>query len=261
MVEMEHAKKVAEVIGEIPFNVWESIVKEEPEWRNMEPFLSSYDFGRFAVLMMATGLNDFQLRGKAEIAYWPRIRELLEFSSVPESLEEMCEILSTFYRTERLSELKLRRLRRFIFSPVARLIWGGNPEEVSEKFPEIWLKLAGTMNQGPEAKTISFAMKCLGIALLIAGVSSFEFEKIPIPVDSRVRAFTERLGFSGDDSSVREFWNCVLEEMRKKNPGVTMIHLDSLIWQIGRLSHEEIVEYFERFGVEGTGKRIASLTR
>jgi len=29
------------------------------------------------ILVVAAGLNDFQLKGKAEVAYWPKIRELI----------------------------------------------------------------------------------------------------------------------------------------------------------------------------------------
>jgi DNA-(apurinic or apyrimidinic site) lyase len=52
------------VLSEIPAEIWNRIVKEEPEWRYMEGFPKRYGFGRFAVLMLAAGLNDFQLKGK-----------------------------------------------------------------------------------------------------------------------------------------------------------------------------------------------------
>lgn len=59
-------------------------------------------------------------------------------------------------------------------------------------------------------------MKCLGIALLMAGETNFSFESIPIPVDYRVREFTRRLGIAvNTDEDVRRFWNKVLEGLRK----------------------------------------------
>ncbi|RLI80434.1 hypothetical protein DRP04_08165, partial [Archaeoglobales archaeon] len=58
---------------QIPIEIWDKIVEEEPECRHMHRFLEKYGFGRFAVLMVAAGLNDFQLKGKAEIAYWPKL--------------------------------------------------------------------------------------------------------------------------------------------------------------------------------------------
>lgn len=115
------------------------------------------------------------------------------------------------------------------------------------------------MRQDGEAKTITFAMKCLGIALLMAGESKFSFEKISIPVDYRVREFTKRIGVTFDgDGEVRKFWSHVLAELRK-SVDVNMIHLDSLIWQIGVLEKHEIVEYFSRLGLKEVGEKLAEV--
>jgi DNA-(apurinic or apyrimidinic site) lyase len=93
----------------------------------------------------------------------------------------------------------------------------------------------------------------------MAGETNFDFENIPIPVDYRVREFTKRLGIKViDDEDVRKFWNSVLEEI-KKSVEINMIHLDSLIWQIGVLSREEIVEYFARLGLRDLGERIVEV--
>jgi DNA-(apurinic or apyrimidinic site) lyase len=118
----------------------------------------------------------------------------LERCEVPASPEEVEFILSGFYRNERLPELKLNRLKRFLSSWLARRLWTATAEEVAKDFLKIWYKLAGVMGQSRDAKTITFAMKCLGIALLMAGRTDFGFEDIPIPVDYRVGEFTRRLG-------------------------------------------------------------------
>ncbi len=255
-------EEVASVLAQIPVEVWRKVTEKEPEWIHMLEFLEKYGFGRFAVLMLAAGLNDFQLKGKVEVAYWPKIREILEGSGVPDSPKDLERILSAFYRNERLPELKLRRLNRFLSSRLARKLWSTTPDEVAKDFLKIWHKLADTMRQGRDAKTITFAMKCLGIALLMARKTDFSFESIPIPVDYRVREFTKRLGVKvRDDEDAREFWNDVLKELRKSRPEVNMIHLDSLVWQIGVLSKPEIVSYFENLGLREVGERIAELVR
>jgi len=139
------------------------------------------------------------------------------------------------------------------------MIWRSEPKDVGENFMEIWYELASTMGQERSAKTIVFAMKCLGISLLMAGNSNFRFEKIPIPVDYRVSEFTKRLGVGMEnDEDVRRFWNLVLEGIREK-VSINMIHLDSLIWQIGVLSKSEIVEYFSRFDLRMVGERLAEV--
>lgn len=250
---------IGNLLAQIPIKRWNRIVEEEPEWRYMRGFLEKYGFGKFAVLMVAAGLNDFQLKGKAEIAYWPGLRELLEEKEVPASPKEMREILREFYAKERLPDLKLKRLNCFLSSKLASELWNAEPKDIAENFIRIWDELAATMNQSRDAKTITFAMKCLGIALLMAGESNFSFESIPIPVDYRVREFTKRLGVAvRDDEDVRKFWNSVLENV-KKNVKINMIHLDSLIWQIGVLSKPEIVKYFENLGLKDLGEKIAEM--
>ena len=168
-------------------------------------------------------------------------------------------MLKEFYARERLPDLKLKRLNRFLSSGLADKLWITESEDVAENFTGIWHELAGTMNQSRDAKTIAFAMKCLGISLLMAGESNFSFEKIPIPVDYRIREFTKRLGVSVEnDNDVRAFWSQVLEGIRKR-VNINMIHLDSLIWQIGVLRKQEIVEYFSAFSLSKLGEKIAEV--
>lgn len=250
---------LADALSQIPLHIWNRIVEKEPEWRYMHDLLEPWGFGRFAVLMVAAGLNDFQLKGKAEIAYWLKIRELINRKKIPDSLRDFEAVLTEFYAQERLPELKLRRLRRFFSSRLAESLWSSTPESVAKNFIRIWYDLASVMGQERSAKTITFAMKCSGIALLMAGETNFDFERIPILVDYRVREFTKRLGVGvRDDEDVRKFWNSVLGEI-KKSVDINMIHLDSLIWQIGVLSGEEIVEYFARLGLKDLGGRIVEV--
>lgn len=252
---------IVDPLSRIPLKIWDEIVKKEPEWENMEIFLEKYGFGRFAVLMLAAGLNDFQLKGKAEVAYWPKIKEVLDGHGIPESAKDLEQILSKFYENERLPELKLERLKRFLSSQLAKKLWNASPDEVEGDFLRIWDELARAMRQEKEAKTIVFAMKCLGIALLMAKRKNFCFEEIPIPVDIRVRNFTERLGVAvKSDDDVRMFWSRVLKELRKTVP-INMIHLDSLIWQIGTLQRDELVKYFAPFGLKDVGLKIAEMVR
>lgn len=262
--EIEDKKKsIAKILSTIPLDVWNHIVKEEPEWSYMKHFLDRYGFGPFATLMVATGLNDFKLKGKAEVSYWPKIASILESSYTPKSPKELYLILKRFYKTELYGNLKINRLNRFLSSPLAEKLWNSTPKAVSEDFPNIWRELAYTMRQNPEAKTIAFAMKCLGISLLMVEEYNFDFGNIPIPVDFRVRKFSERAGLviSGDDDEIRQIWQEVLDFIRAKEPKVTMIHLDSLIWQIGTKRKHEILDYFVKLGIEDVGKKIVEMIR
>lgn len=253
-------EKLAQVFAEIPWSGWEKIVKKEPEWRNMESFLLPYDFGPFAVLMVVTGLNDYQLKGKAEAVYWPNIREVLEVSPVPKSPDELYNILRPFYRNERLYMNKIARLERFLKSPLSSALWKSHLQEVSKEFLNIWYKLAETMLQNPSAKTIVFAMKCLGISLLMAGEYGFNFVPIPIPVDLRVMKFTNQLGFLlTKDADVRALWRDVLSILRENEPRINMIHLDSLVWQVAVMNKHELQRYFRELGIPDVGDKLCVL--
>ncbi|MGB9622319.1 MAG: N-glycosylase/DNA lyase [Candidatus Bathyarchaeia archaeon] len=246
------------LLAQIPIEVWDKIVTNEPEWQYMHGFIEKYGFGRFSVLMVSVSLNDYQLKGRAETVYWPRIRELLEDKKAPGSPEEMRNMLAEFYKGERLAGQKLKRLSRFLSSDLARRLWKEKPEEVAKDFSQTWLRLAEVMRQKPSDKTIVFAMKTLGIALLIAGRRDFAIET-SIPVDSRVRSFTKRIGVPAEsDEEVRAFWKEVLERLRK-NLSISIIHLDSLVWQIGTLSKPKVIDYFTRLGLRDLGAKLAGM--
>jgi DNA-(apurinic or apyrimidinic site) lyase len=124
-----------------------------------------------------------------------------------------------------------------------------------------WHDLGAVMNQALHEKTICFAMKCLGVSLMMAGEHDFYFADIPIPVDSRVCKFTERLGlkFGENTRKIQEFWQGVLSILRQPLPNINMIHLDSLIWQIAHQDNDGLRDYFAEMGIGDTARRLAYL--
>ncbi len=254
-------RRLLEALNQIPWAAWEHIVREEPEWQTMYPFLEPYTYGPFAVLMLVTGLNDYQLKGRAEIAYWPPIGKILAAAPPPSAPEQLILLLEPFYREERYGENKVRRLRVFLSSQLAKMLWELTPEQVSAILPYIWRRLGNTMRQELEAKTIVFAMKCLGLSLLMAGVITFDFSQIPIPVDIRVTRFTQRLGLAADDSPevIRKIWDRILTLLQERYPGLTMIHLDSLVWQVAAMNERQVRAYFRRIGAPEAGEKLCTL--
>lgn len=226
----------------------------------MVPFLKKYGFGPFAVLMMILGLNDYQLKGKAEVAYWLPIMEHLNRSSTPTTPEDLISILAPFYKTERIGDSKIVRLEKFLQSELARRLWNQNSQTMANEFINIWRELTRTMGQRPEDKTIVFSMKCLGIALMQNGEYGFNFNPIPIPVDSRVIRFTKQMGFGSDNPNhVRNYWNEILRELQATHPKLNMIHLDSLVWQIASYEQEQLMECFEQWHIPSIGKKLDNL--
>lgn len=214
----------------LPCDFWNKVIYNEPEYKEMKVVAKNYMGGNesaFLVLMMSLGLNDFLLKGKAETHYWPILKRILLKYPPPASPEELINILTPFYKKERLHDMKIKRLNKFLRSNLAKKLWNQKPEEIGEKIPCIWLKLTEIMVQKKYQKTIVFSMKSLAIGLILLGVENINFEGLDIPVDSRIRKITPRL----TDKEIRCLWSAVLSNIKKKCPGVTMIHLDSFLWQ------------------------------
>lgn len=254
------AQELGKILSKVPLEIWDRIVGNEPEAMLLDQ-LPRYGFGKFATLMIIAALNDYQLKGPAEEKYWPPLHMLIRESLVPETLEDMKHILSEFYMKERFREAKLKRLNKFLDSHLAQKLWTSNPEDVSNDFKRIWVDLSRVMGQKRSDKTIVFAMKTLGLVLTLIGHTDFDFSEIPIPVDVRVKRLTAKLvGRDLKDEEVRHFWDEVLKEIRKTQPGVNMIHLDSLVWQIGQKnSCSKLISYFGKFQVPHLGRELCKL--
>lgn len=249
-----------QLLTQLPPETWKATVTAEPEWKWMQPLSQAWKFGHFAALFVALGLNDYQTKGKADVGYWPIVVPRIPQQSDPTDPLQLIDILEPFYGGERFAQTKLKRLERFVRSDLCHKIWASSPASVAADFGWIWRSLGRTMNQQPDKKTIAFAMKCLALALLMAGETKFDFGAIPIPVDSRIRNVSDRLGLpSGDDATERKRWREALDRIQQSHPEVTMVHLDSLLWQIGTLSPQEMRIHFEKLGAGGLASCISGL--
>jgi DNA-(apurinic or apyrimidinic site) lyase len=254
-------ERLAEILGMIPKETWQSIVEMEPEWQHLEPLCHKFPGGSFCVFMMTAGLNAFQLKGKAETAYWAKLRQLLDDCESVSTIKVLVEFLVKFYQKERLYNCKLERLARFMNSSLVFNLWVKTPKKISLMTAEIWTELANIMNQAMHDKTICFAMKCLGISLMISGEYDFAFQEIPIPVDSRITKFTKKLGVGIEENTrkIQGFWQGVLSLLHPSLPSISMIHLDSLIWQIAHHDTDELFEYFRQLGIPRIGRSFIHL--
>ncbi len=243
--------QLAEILCKIPSEIWFVIVKKDPEWQHLEHLRNKLPSGSFSVFMLTVGLNAYQLKGRAEMNYWPQIYECLKgYDSIP-CIEALYEYLAEFYRKERLNEAKIERLARFLRSTLSAELWTQSTQEISSSIIPIWHSLGNVMKQKLHEKTICFAMKCLGVSLMMANENNFDFQNIPIPVDSRIIKFTNSLGIDIGEKSraIQYFWQGVLSILRRTLPQITMIHLDSLIWQIAHHDAAELISYFEGLGI------------
>lgn len=251
----EAVEQVSDALKVLPLSVWETIVKRGAAYREMNTLALRYPSGVFLTLMVVVGLNDYQLKGKAEVAYWPPLRRHLDALHVPDSLKDLERILEPFYQKERLNNIKVNRLRRFLKSSLARRLWNMTPKEAAKQLRGIWREIALVMIQKSSDKTIAFAAKTLAIGLLLLNETGFDFSGIPVPVDSRVRDLTPSLN---DDHRVRQFWDDTLERLRETEPNLTHLHLDSLLWQYGGATNRRL--YLIDLGIgEATAAKIEQI--
>ena len=249
---------LADALRKIPPEAWYQVVKKGPEWYELEPLRYKFSDGAFSVFMLAIGLNAYQLKGRAELNYFPQLNKCIKvYDSVP-TLGILHRALTTFYKKERLNAAKIDRLTRFLQSPLALQLWMQSPQEIANSINPLRHSLGDVMRQKLDDKTICFAMKCLGVSLMMAGEFNFDFQNIPVPVDSRISKFTKSLGIDFGDKirPIQCFWKEVLSSLRSTLPQISIIHLDSLIWQIAHLNEDELRSYFEDLGIDQSLYRI-----
>ena len=113
------AQHITKALEQLPWFVWSRLVQEEPEFQVMKPLAQRYLPGTFLLLMVVAGLNDYQLKGKVEVAFWPPLRQHLELEPAPGSPGELGSLLEPFYRKERMGNRKVQRMWHFLRSHTA----------------------------------------------------------------------------------------------------------------------------------------------
>ena len=106
-------RSIDPTLSKISWDIWQKIVAKEPEWIFMEPVTRSYDFGKFACLILVLGLNDYRNSNRAEISYWPPLCKILLKTPVPKNPQQLVGILEPFYSNERNRKQKHKRLKNF----------------------------------------------------------------------------------------------------------------------------------------------------
>lgn len=250
-----------DLLSQVPLAVWTATVRKTSSWKLLKPLSGSWEFGHFASLFVTLGLNDYSVIGKADEGYWPKVVPLIPQYIDPPNPHELIDILRPFYETQRGKQAKIKRLERFAKSELCSHIWRSGSPLVAAEFPDIWRRLGETMNQSLTEVTIAFAMKCLATALLMVDESNFDFGTIPVPVDSRVRSLSARLKLpTSDDAAERHRWTEALHRIRRSTPQATMVHVDTLLWEIATRHRSGIEIYLVDLGADAVlAKRIGKL--
>ncbi len=193
----------------------------------------------FVPLVVANALASYQLSGKGEEWWWEFARWFAE-NPVTDIAGTYSVFLPASRTNRRLVDSKVKRLRR-----AEAFLQGMDPEDYYEDMVRLRDGLAKVLGTNGNAKTVVFAVKMFGYAMRIATgeFRPYPFE-IPIPVDSRIRRLTKKLG--GEDPI--EFWNRVA-----KKTNVPPLHIDSILWPAmggDPKVREKIVKVFGEAGRE-----------
>lgn len=252
-------------LRQVPWKVWEvsSDNMEAPSFKNMGEVPERYPSGAFITLMAIAGLNDYRIRIRAEIGYWPAFWEHVIDNRVPSAPKELASILEPFYKKQLAQKDKVNRLHRFLDSSVADELWdiqAGQLREIAESLPDFWLKLGTAMKQKPHKKTIAFSAKTIASALIILGINSFNYKGIPIPADSRLADLTplfkkknKRGKFvlnARGERNVQAFWATVLERLQASEPRILMYHLDTFLWTYEGKEEQRLAWLVESQGID-----------
>lgn len=253
--------ELVNILSSVPIHIWNDIIKQEPEWIYFKDLNDLYRINAFALIVLTAGLNAYRIRGNAEKTYFPEIAKHLNNLKHRDDYFAIKRTFLNFYKKELAYKSKIKRLNKFYDSELAKYLWNiDDINEISKNFKDIWYKLSKTMNSKPRQKTIVFAMKCLGISLIMNGIYEFDFDDIPIPVDSRIKSFVKNLGIDfKNDEDIIAFFDIVLKSLKQNIPNLTMIHLDSLLWQIGKLDKENMRIYFANLNLEDIGNRFVNI--
>lgn len=192
----------------------------------------------FVPLVTANALVSYQLSGKGEEWWWEFARWFSEHPIVGGISSAYAEFLPKSRTNKRLANIKVKRLER-----VENFLLAMRPEAYYENMVQLWKDLARILETPRNAKTLVFSVKMFGYAMRIATGKfvPYPFE-VPIPVDSRIKKFTEKLGAE----KPIPFWNDVARES-----GVPPLHIDSILWP-ALSGNPEIHEQIKRmFGPAG----------
>ncbi len=240
-------RRLLTILSDMPATVWARAIVQAPEYQYFKPVLITLSAHNAPNLLLITeliaGLNAFQLKYPPETKYWQALAQhILNQQKMTNNWtpSTLYQIFYTFYQHERIPTIKLARLHKVFHSPLMDIFLRWTPEQIHAQFAWIYQQVGRTLNQPSTAKTIAFAAKTLAIGLRLCGYPFPEMD-LPIPVDNRIERLTRRLipellqrvgSHRKQVTIIQVFWQAVLSWLRERGLGVTMIHLDSLLWWV-----------------------------
>lgn len=269
----ERARVIGHTLGAIPDSVYEAIDRGEPEW----PVLTA--IGRFEhpfgiLTGLTLGLTDFQLGPGGAARYWAEVTELLRERGPIGSRAEVAALIDALLArpvSARHAGMKRARVRTFLSSTLVDWLSSRSIGEVASEPMVLWNRLAGALNQAPEAKTIAFAMKIFDLMHRSLAGSYVHFPShVPIVADLRIARISISSGLLEPSGCSRQqamttagewlpstrqdilsAWSAVSEA----SGWVSLFRIDSLAWQVAAPI------YTMRFDRAGAASAVAAMLK
>lgn len=203
----------------------------------------------YLLIIILNAVISYQLTGTGE-QYWWEFAQYFSMNNVKKNIiNSLIEFLNSSKFNARLRGVKIGRLlklRNFSSNFHLKVI-----NYIDS--PIILVRdLARDLNSIEKAKTIVFAVKMFHYGCRIASLTSRPLPyNIPIPVDSRIRYISNKLGIK---KNIQEFWSWIARKVK-----IPPLHLDSLVWvSLGYIKRAERINNIKLRELVNVLKKIIS---
>lgn len=216
--------------------LWESIFKDSEtssQWQNNNLDLQKEKKIYFYLsLILGNSIVCYQLSGKWE-DYWEEFSKYFSDKFREDFLPlDLIDLLANFLKVckknKRFTDMKIARLQKFL--PFLEEFLG-KEKYFYENMTELQEKIAKTMKQKKDAKTVVFAVKMFSYGAR----NIFDFVEFPndllIPIDSRLTNLFEK--YWNFDEKIEDFYKNLSLDLK-----IPMMHLDAIVWT----SYDELME-------------------
>ncbi|MDQ7010048.1 MAG: N-glycosylase/DNA lyase [Candidatus Gracilibacteria bacterium] len=182
-------------------------------------------------LIIANSIICYQLSGKGE-NYWEEFSDyFIKFPIFNKEIGGLLSALGKFIKTsknnKRFIDTKIKRLKKL--EPFLGTFFG-KEDYFYKNMLELRDKLAKTMKQKNDAKTIVFAVKMFSYGARNIFDLIYFPEEISIPIDSRITKLFEK--YKGEYTDISKFYFEL-----SKTLNIPELHLDALVW----VNYDELI--------------------
>ena len=260
---------LAEAIADLGYDGILSFDRAEPEYRAFSSLWEEFENEPLlALLGIGAGIIDYQLAGDAQ-RFWQDLEDTAIAYDSLEDIDDVENILDTFADADvnaRFISAKQTRIEKLFERGFAE--WFVDSYGMVAPLM-VWERLAETLDNAMDQKTVVFAMKVYDIVHLIVNDTYIDFPTlVPIPCNLHVRRMAEIAGIVADtdDESVLRAWEEVASEVSMLiGQDISLLRIDSIVWQSGQIVSNEgldpdesvrvLNKHYVELGIDGGAAR------